>query len=309
MNYSNKLAAILKAADWSQEQLARELHVSFPTLNAWINERAQPRQKALLDIERLYLTIVGADSLDEQELVETKNAALDLRASAKKLAESQEMLDRLSLYLTYHTNTIEGSTMTLSDVEEVLFEHKVLSNRTAVEQAEARNHQAALIWVLDQLIKHGDKLSLNEEFILGIHLRLMNGIMSDAGMYRKHSVRIMGAHVPLANWAKVPALVAQLTDKLNKPSKDMVATLAETHAAFEQIHPFSDGNGRAGRLLLFAQALKANITPPLVTKERKFAYYKYLEIAQTKGKFEPLELFVAQSMLFCHELLNPAEKR
>ena len=309
MNYSKKLAAILKAADWPQEQLARELHVSFPTLNAWINKRAQPRQKALLDIDRLYLTIVGADSLDEQELAETKNAALGLRASAKRLAESQETLDRLSLYLTYHTNTIEGSTMTLSDVENVLFEHKVLSNRTAIEQAEARNHQAALIWVLDQLVERGDQLSLDEEFILGIHLRLMNGIMSDAGMYRKHSVRIMGAHVPLANWAKVPDLVAQLADKLNQSSKDMVATLAETHAVFEQVHPFSDGNGRTGRLLLFAQALRANLTPPLVTKERKFAYYKYLELAQTKGKFEPLELFIAQSVLFCRELLNPTEKQ
>ena len=309
MDYSSKLTAILKAADWSQEQLARELHVSFPTLNAWINKRSQPRQRALLDIEKLFLTIVGANSLDEQELTETKRTALDLRASANKLAEDQKALDKLALYLTYHTNTIEGSTMTLSDVEDVLFEHKVLSNRTAIEQAEARNHQAALIWVLNQLVEQGDQLSLDEEFILGIHLRLMNGIISDAGMYRKHSVRIMGAHVSLANWAKVPDLVIQLTDKLNQPSKDMVATLAETHAAFEQIHPFSDGNGRAGRLLLFAQALKANITPPLVTKERKFAYYKYLELAQTKGKFEPLELFIAQSILFCSELLNPTEKQ
>lgn len=309
MDYNNQLVAILKAADWSQEQLARELHVSFPTLNAWINGRSQPRQKALLNIERLYLTIVGADSLDKQELLEAKKAALDLRANAKRLAEDQEALDKLALYLTYHTNTIEGSTMTLSDVEEVLFEHKVLSNRTAVEQAEARNHQAALIWVLDQLVKEGGKLSLNEEFVLSIHLRLMNGIMSDAGMYRKHSVRIMGAPVPLANWAEVPDLVAQLANKLNQPSKDMIATLAETHAEFEQIHPFSDGNGRTGRLLLFAQALKAGLTPPLVTKERKFAYYKYLELAQTKGELEPLELFTAQSILFCDKLLNPAEKQ
>lgn len=309
MDYSNQLTDILKAAGWSQEQLARELRVSFPTLNAWINKRSRPRQRALLDIERLYLTIVGADSLDEHELRETKSAALNSRAGAKKLAESQDTLDKLALYLTYHTNTIEGSTMTLSDVEEVLFEHKVLSNRTAIEQAEARNHQAALIWVLDRLIKEGDTLSLNEEFILGIHLRLMNGIMSDAGMYRNHSVRIMGAHVPLANWAKVPDLVTQLTHKLNRPSKDMIVTLAETHAEFEQIHPFSDGNGRTGRLLLFAQALKANLTPPLVTKERKLAYYKYLELAQTKGKLESLELFIAQSILFCDELLNPAEKQ
>jgi Fic family protein len=304
MNYVKQLTAILKAADWSQEQLARELHVSFPTLNAWINERSKPRKNALLGIERLYLTIVGADSIAQDELSAVKDTALGLRTSTKKLAEDQETLDKLSLYLTYHTNTIEGSTMTLSDVEKVLFEHKVLSNRTAVEQAEARNHQAALIWVLDRLVKDGSKLILDEDFILGIHLRLMNGIMSDAGMYRKHSVRIMGTHVPLANWQKVPDLIAQLVDELNHTPGNIVDSLAKTHAIFEQVHPFSDGNGRTGRLLLFTQALKAGFTPPLVTKERKFAYYKYLELAQMKGNYEPLELFVAQSMLFCHELLS-----
>ena len=195
--------------------------------------------------------------------------------------------------------------MTLSDVEEVLFENKVLTNRTAIEQAEARNHQAALIWTLDQLVKYGDRLQLNEEFILGIHLRLMNGIMSDAGIYRRHSVRIMGAHVALANWAKIPDLIAQTTENLNHSTNDdIIAELAKTHATFEQIHPFNDGNGRTGRLLLFAQALKAGLTPPLVTRERKFAYYKYLDLAQTKGSYTPLELFIAQSILFCHELLN-----
>jgi Fic family protein/DNA-binding XRE family transcriptional regulator len=304
MNYAKQLAAILKAADWSQEQLARELHVSFPTLNAWINERSNPRKNALLDIERLYLTIVGADFIAEDELNVTKGAALELHTSVKKLAENRETLDKLALYLTYHTNTIEGSTMTLSDVEKVLFEHKVLSNRTAVEQAEARNHQAALIWVLDRLVKDGSKLILDEDFILGIHLRLMNGIMSDAGTYRKHSVRIMGTHVPLANWQKVPDLIVQLVGELGDASGNIVDNLAKTHAVFEKIHPFSDGNGRTGRLLLFAQALKVGLTPPLVTKERKFAYYKYLELAQTKGNYKPLELFIAQSMLFCHELLK-----
>ena len=107
------------AAGWSQEQLARELNVSYPALNAWVNERSQPRKKALLAIEKLYLTIVGVDSIDENELNTTKRAALRLRASAKQLANNQGTLDKLSLYLTYHTNTIEGSTMTLSDVEEV----------------------------------------------------------------------------------------------------------------------------------------------------------------------------------------------
>ena len=194
--------------------------------------------------------------------------------------------------------------MTLSDVEGVIFEDKVLSNRTAVEQAEARNHQSALLWVLEKLVEDGKGFTIDEELILGLHLRLMNSIMSDAGKYRRHPVRIMGAHVALANWIKVPGLMAQLVNELSNPSKDTVRELARTHATFEQIHPFSDGNGRVGRLLILVQALRVGLIPPLVVKERRYAYYKYLEIAQTRADYSLLELFIAQSIQACHKILT-----
>lgn len=304
MNYSMQLKSILKASDWSQELLAYNLGVSFATLNSWVNQRSQPRQKALLDIEKLYLDIVGVDSVDNVDLQKAKLAASKLTTSAKLLSSSEGLLDKLTLYLTYHTNTIEGSTMTLSDVEKVIFEHKVLSNRTAVEQAEARNHQATLHWLLEQLTNNNEGFAIDEALILGIHLRLMNGIINDAGQYRKHAVRIMGSKVVLANAAKVPGLVAQLVVDIKNPSNNIIGDLARIHARFEQIHPFSDGNGRTGRLLLLAQALRVDLIPPLVVKERKYAYYKYLEIAQTKEDYRALELFIAESIQFSHELLQ-----
>lgn len=304
MNCLSQLTAILVRADWTQERLARELHVSFATLNSWVNERSQPRAKARLGIEKLYFDIVGVSTVNDGELKAAKAAALKFRTSAKAITDDAAKLDTLSLYLTYHTNTIEGSTMTLDDVEEVLFEHKVLSNRTAVEQAEARNHQSALLWLLDRLVAEGKEFVIDEALLLEIHLRLMNGIISDAGQYRRHAVRIMGAHVALASWAKIPERIAELTAALQHPPQDIVKALAITHARFEQIHPFTDGNGRTGRLLLLAQALQAGRLPPLVVKERKHAYYKYLELAQTQEDYRPLELFIADSMRFTHELLE-----
>lgn len=304
MNHHIQLNSILKASGWSQEQLARNLSVSFATLNSWVNKRSMPRAKALLNIERLHLDIVGVDEVDESTLHAAKQSAIKLRTTPKKIARDKDVLDRLTLHLTYHSNTIEGSTMTLSDVEDVIFEHKVLTNRTAVEQTEARNHQATLYWLLDELSSKGKGFIIDEQLVLGIHLRLMNGIIGDAGTYRKHSVRIMGSRVALANYAKVPELMHQLTVDINKPCIDILETLAITHATFEQIHPFSDGNGRTGRLIMLAQALKAGLTPPLVVKERKFAYYKYLELAQTQKDFRPLELFIAQSILFTSNLLS-----
>lgn len=300
-NSSKQLKSILKASGWSQEELARRLSVSFVTLNAWVNERSEPRKKASEAIQALYFEIAGNDETDTQLLQDQKGKVLALKTSVYTILKDQEILDKLTLHLTYHTNTIEGSTMTLADTEEVLFHHRTLTNRTQVEQAEARNHQAALLWLLDQL--QNKDFSITEELIKGLHLRLMNGIISDAGEYRRHSVRIMGSQVTVANYLKIPSLIEGLLSEIQTSPKDPVALLAATHAAFEKIHPFSDGNGRIGRLLTLAQALQAQLTPPLVLRERRQAYYKYLELAQTSNNYTPLELFMAESMINAHELL------
>lgn len=302
MDYKQQLKQILRASGWSQEQLAAKLGVSFPALNAWINGRATPRAKAQVRIQTLFLSIVGVGEVSPIELSAAKEQAKRHSFSAQHIVDNRDILDILTLHLTYHTNTIEGSTMTLADVQKVIFDHEVLSNRTAKEQLEATNHQSALYWLLESIASAGGNFSLTEEILQGVHLRLMNGITSDAGQYRRHAVRIMGAYIPLANWQKIPSLITQLIAASNNEG-DAIALLARFHAKFEQIHPFSDGNGRTGRLLMLAQSLKAGMAPPIIPKERRQAYYKYLELAQTVGDHDPLEFFIAESIHFAGELL------
>ncbi len=304
MNSAKQLKILQKATDWSQEQMAMQLGVSFATLNSWFNQRSTPRVKAQQRIEELYLKIIGADTVSEANVEKAKKAALQFKTTARSITDDTARLEALTLHMTYHTNTIEGSTMTLSDVADVLFNHKVLSNRTAIEQAEARNHQATLLWLLDEIAENSKELLINTELIKTIHLRLMNGLISDAGQYRQHSVRIQGASVPLANWQSIASRIESLSKDLNAKSTDIIATLAETHAKFEQIHPFSDGNGRTGRLIMLIQALKVGLLPPVVVKERKYAYYKYLQKAQNEQDYSSLELFVAQSVQFTGELFR-----
>lgn len=301
MNYSKQLKAILKASGWSQEELARRLDVSFVTLNSWVNARSEPRKKAIDNIRTLYYEILGSDSLDIGALEEFKENVKDLKTTVHKIIENEDVLNRLILNLTYHTNSIEGSTMTLDDTKQVLYNNKTLTNRTQIEQIEARNHRAALLWILDELQRKEFAIDVNT--VKGLHLRLMNGIIDNAGEYRNHGVRIMGAHVTVANYLKVSTLLEELIVNLDQYSKDPINELSTTHAAFEKIHPFSDGNGRVGRLLMLAQALSLGFVPPLVLKERKIAYYKYLELAQTKDDLIPLQLFIAESMVTANQLL------
>lgn len=297
MNNQKILQQILAASGWSQEALANKLGVSFPTLNSWINGKSQPlRESNKQAISMLSAEILGADTVDKDELGNLKDRATKYKLTAKKLVSNTELLDRITLNLTYHTNTIEGSTMTINDVKEVLFDNTILSNRTQIEQREAINHQVAMNFIIDELVRN-PKLEWTPNLICNLHLRLMNGVISNAGMWRNHSVRIAGVHVPLANFIKIPELMGNICNELNEETRDPIELLARTHAKFEQIHPFSDGNGRTGRLIMFALALQNGLVPPIITKERRVAYYKYLELAQTHQKFDLLEQMLASEII------------
>lgn len=301
-NYSEKLARILAASGWSQETLSDKLGVSFVTLNKWVNNKTEPRDKAKERIDVLFAEILGTDTLEKTEVVRVKRLATGKKLSINKLLANRELLDHMTVHLTYHSNATEGSTMTEGDVEAVIFDHKVLRNRTAIEQREAINHQTALNFLLDELQDQGKNFTVTPELVKAVHLRLMNGIITNSGEYRNHGARIRGAHVPLANFIKIPALMTRWCQQVNEETTDPIAMLATTHAEFERIHPFSDGNGRTGRLLLFVLALKVGLVPPIIRKERRIAYYKYLELCQTRELSDPLEKFIAEAIIETSDL-------
>lgn len=299
------LRRILADAGWTQEELARRLGVPYVTVNRWINGRSTPREENVKAIRQLYLSIDGEAWVDAEELAELKWFATSRRMTVRALVKDRETLGNLVLHSTYHTNTIEGSTMTLVDVKEVLEDRdKVLANRTAREQNEARNHRAALYFLLDELNDQGESFRWTKELILETHLRMMNVIIDNAGQLRRHGVMILGSRVVLAEPEEVERGLEEVVAELNGDMRDIIRMLAWTHAKFEQVHPFSDGNGRVGRLILIAQALRYGMVPPLVMKERKKAYYKYLEIAQKGGELAGLERFLAESVVAAEKLLQ-----
>lgn len=295
--YSDKLKKILLATGWSQETLAGKLGISFVTLNSWVNEKSEPREAAKERINSIFADIMGTGIVDATELTDLKKQAERKKYTAKKLVSNKDLLERLTTSLTYHSNGTEGSTMTEQDVEAVVFGNHTLRNRTAVEQREAINHQTALYFLLDELVSGGTNFKFTPDLIKATHLRMMNGVVSDAGYYRNHGVRIRGASVALANYLKIPELIEGWCNLINSETTDKIGLMAQSHAEFERIHPFSDGNGRTGRLILFALALKSGLVPPILKKERRFAYYKYLELAQMREITDPLEMFIAEAIL------------
>lgn len=305
MKVTEKLKFLLKISGLTQAQLADRLGVTFAALNRWINVRAVPRKKAQLRIDELYKEYTGEKQIPET-ILEAKKVVLFQKQRGhsnvlREIKNNPDIRDQFYLSLTYNSNRIEGSTLSENETAAILFQNAALPDKSIIEQLEVKNHQAALEYLFQYL---SEKKSLNEELILKLHRILMNAIRADAGSYRQHGVRIMGTYVPTANHLKIPVLMQELVCDLSRNSSDDIFYIADIHRRFEKIHPFADGNGRVGRLLIQAMALKANLAPAVILQEKRRLYVAYLNKAQIKDDLSLLEDFICDAILEGYDILE-----
>lgn len=304
MTIKQKISVILQESGLTQEALARQLGVSFPTVNSWALGKSEPREAFQKRIDNLYRFVSGEATLSREEL-NRKWAHISARKKMlknplKRILERPDLKDEFLLQLTFHSNHIEGNTLTIEETASVLFDRFPLADKTLVEQLEVKNHQSALLALFSDL----PRVTLDEEWLLKMHLKLMNGIREDAGNYRCHAVRIVGAFVPTANPLRVPSLMEALVPSFEEHPRLFFEHLAQVHAEFERIHPFSDGNGRVGRLLLCAMLLKAGFPPAVIREDKRRLYYAFLKKAQLEGDTSLLEDFIMDAVLQAYELFE-----
>lgn len=304
----DKLRKIQEKLSFTQTELANMLGVSFPAFNAWFLGKSTPRPKALNKINNLYNKSTGVGSVSNGELEriykKIENLSLEVKDPLKLILERKDLYEHFCVRSTYHSDAIEGSTLTERETGLVIFENVNLKNKTLVEHMEAKNHKAAIQHMFDFLISKKD---IDESYVMRLHGILMNGIIDNAGNYRNHAVRIVGTNVITANYLKAPELMGALVKEIKGAEKlnqaDLIQKSAEIHARFEKIHPFSDGNGRVGRLLLNTMLFMHKISPAIIEKEKKILYYTYLEQAQEHDNYSYLELFIAEAVVVGYENL------
>ncbi|MFZ2975252.1 MAG: Fic family protein [Candidatus Moraniibacteriota bacterium] len=305
MNTKDKLKIIQDLSGLTQTKMAAKIGVSFVALNNWWTGKSQPRKKQEMAINAMYLEYTGQKTIPKTVLL-AKKELIAKEASKHKnilgiILKNPDIRDQFMLSLTYNSNKIEGSTLSEDETADIMFNNRTIPDKSLVEQLEVKNHQTALKYLFRQL---EDIKKINEELVLKLHGILMNGIRDDAGFYRRHGVRIVGSNVPTANYLKVPKLMESLFADLNKKPKDIIGHTSNIHARFEQIHPFSDGNGRIGRLILVAMLLKSNIAPAVIKQENKRLYYTYLRSAQLKNDFTQLENFICDAVADGFDIVN-----
>lgn len=310
MNTRQKLEIIQKMLGLTQTKLALKFGVSFVTFNSWWTGKSSPRPKMQASIDELFLEVTGQKVIPTDQLI-AKKQALQQKSSEHKnvvneILADPDIRDQFILKLTYHSNSIEGSTLTEPDTAAILFDNAALPNKSLTEQLEAKNHQAALHYLFDYIAK---KRKIDETLVLKLHSILMNGVRADAGAYRSHGVRITGVNLPTANYMSVPKLIAEVMACVTLKTKDSIALSASVHSKFEQIHPFGDGNGRVGRLLINAMLVSTNFAPAIIRQEQKQLYYTYLYKAQTKEDQSQLENFLCEAVMDGFKILDRTDVR
>jgi Fic family protein len=309
MTPRQKLQLILKLSGLTQAQLASRLGVTFAALNRWVNEKASPRPGALQKIDELYKEYSGEKQVPESELAAKKGIIRKTQKRhpgvLKKITGNPDIRDQFYLSLTYHSNRIEGSTLSEGETAAIMFQNAALPNKSIIEQLEVKNHQAALEYLFGY-IEEGKPI--NESLIMKLHGILLNAIHPYAGGYRNHGVRIAGSDVPTANYVRVPDLMKTLVEDVEKETSDAVQHIATIHARFEIIHPFADGNGRIGRLLAHAMALTNDLPPLVILQQDRRRYISYLNKAQIKDDLTLLEDFMCDAILEGYRIVERREK-
>lgn len=308
MDIRQKLQIIQKRLGITQTRLAEKFGVSFVAFNNWWTGKSIPRPKTQAAIEELFLEVTGQKIITAEKLLVKKQElyqkSSEHKSIVKEILENSDIHNQFVLKLTYHSNSIEGSKLTEPDTAAILFDNAALPDKSLTEQLEAKNHQTALNYLFDYITR---KEKINEALVLKLHSILMNGVRPDAGLYRRHAVRITGVNLPTANYIRVPELISAVISKASKADKDIISLSADVHSRFEQIHPFSDGNGRVGRLLMNAMLLKKNLPPAIIRQQQKQLYYTYLYKAQTKNDQSQLEDFLCDAVMDGFKILERAD--
>jgi Fic family protein len=210
---------------------------------------------------------------------EQPQTLLDILQDEKKNKYSGGIYHKTQINLTYNSNHMEGSRLThdqtryIFETNTIGIENEVLNVDDVVETA---NHFCCI----DMIIENA-KAMLSERFIKELHLILKNGTSDSrkdwfaVGDYKKLPNEVGGMDTALPE--EVADQMKVLLSEYNAKEAKTLEDILEFHVQFEKIHPFQDGNGRVGRLIMFKECLKYNIVPFIIEDSLKMFYYRGLK--------------------------------
>lgn len=211
---------------------------------------------------------------------------LDILKEEKKSQAHGGIYHKIQIELTYNSNHIEGSRLT-HDQTRYIFETNTIGIMDECIRVDDIIETATHFRCIDEIIDNANA-RLSEKFIKQLHLILKTGTSDSkkdwfvVGDYKKVPNEVGGRETTLPE--DVPTEMKKLLAEYNKKEKIALEDIIEFHVEFERVHPFQDGNGRIGRLIMFKECLKHGIVPFIIEDRIKMFYYRGLkEWKQEKG--------------------------
>jgi len=287
MNLGEKLKLYRERMNMTQKEVAEYIEVEPATISKYESGMREPNVESLKRLSDLFEVSLDELLKDEEELDVSKINILEVLKEQKEMKLKGNLYHNTQIAFTYNSNHIEGSRLT-EDQTRFIFETKtILAEQSTVinvdDIIETTNHFKLIDYIIDIAEK-----KLTENLIKEFHRILKTGT-SDS---QKEWFNV-GDYKALANEAGsvktvAPKLVEKHMKKLlewyNSIKQVDIKDIIEFHARFEKIHPFQDGNGRIGRLIMFKECLKNNIIPFIIMDNDKLFYYRGLKEYQSNGE-------------------------
>ena len=220
--------------------------------------------------------------------------------------------------MAYNSNRIEGSTLTEKQTASMFETGTLYTDDTEVifrtkDIEEMKGHFKMFNYIMKNI-----EAPLDEDLIKGMHRNLKEGVFEDfangyaIGDWKKRENRVSDIKVALPQ--EVPEKIHNLIEEYNNSNEVSIDKIAKFHAQFELIHPFQDGNGRVGRMIILKQCLDNNIIPIIIRDDNKAEYYRSLNKAQHENDYSSLVKYSqkeqkyyvdnTEKMLFAYEELE-----
>ena len=229
-----------------------------------------------------------------------KNILLDIGRKRERLGslrpltqgEVERLAEEFMIDFTYNSNAIEGNTLTLKETALAL-EGMTIDQKPLKDHLEAVGHRDAFLYVQD--VAKQD-LPLSETVIKNIHALVLLNHPDDKGVYRRIPVRIMGAYTePVQPYMIEPKMTELLAaNEERKTTMNDIERIALFHLEFEGIHPFIDGNGRTGRLLMNLDLIRNGFPPINVKFTDRKRYYDAFDAYYKEDNAMPMIKLIAE---------------
>ena len=257
-------------------------------------------KESVEDLNAEFLSSAQLKKLDSVK----RDFARKLKTQDKHLLA--DMFRDFKTYYIYNTNSIEGNTLTLEETGMLLNENRTPAGKDLREVYDHINEREAFDWLLER------RPEIELKSIIWIHSMLLKGIDLRVGGFRKHNVRVMGAdfNTTPAEYVYTDMNLLMRWYRRNERKLHPLVLAALFHEKFERIHPFYDGNGRTGRMLLNLILLRSGFPPLIVENKTRKEYYSVLSSGHkadlTKSQpehYEPIVDFCYKRLLDTYETI------